>query len=44
MAAAKASGKLPDWSYQVGRDDSKRFVRASGAAGAKARARFPRPD
>ena len=32
-----------DWSYQASRDDAKRFVRASGAAGAKARARFPQP-
>jgi choline-sulfatase len=40
-AAAAKSGKLPDWSYQAVTDDSKRFVRASGAAGAKARARFP---
>ena len=40
-AAAAASGNLPDWSYQAERDDAKRFVRASGAAGAKARARFP---
>ncbi|MEO6984185.1 MAG: hypothetical protein ABI155_02425, partial [Paralcaligenes sp.] len=38
---AKISGRFPDWSYQVTRDDTKRFVRANGAAGAKARARFP---
>jgi hypothetical protein len=31
----------PQWDYQATRDDSRRFVRASGAAGAKARARFP---
>jgi choline-sulfatase len=39
--AAQASGRYPDWSYQAARDDTRRFVRASGAAGAKARARFP---
>jgi choline-sulfatase len=39
--AAQASGRYPDWSYQATRDDTRRFVRASGAAGAKARARFP---
>jgi len=33
-----------DWSYQAVTDDHRRFVRASGAAGAKARARFPRHD
>ncbi len=38
---ARRSGRFPDWSYQASRDDSKRFVRANGAAGAKARARFP---
>jgi len=38
---ARASGRFPDWSFQATRDDSRRFVRASGAAGAKARARFP---
>lgn len=38
---AKRSGRFPDWSYQAARDDSRRFVRANGAAGAKARARFP---
>lgn len=40
----KSANATPDWSWQASRDDSKRFVRASGAAGAKARARFPRPD
>jgi len=40
-SVAQKSGNFPDWSYQASRDDSKRFVRASGAAGAKARARFP---
>ena len=39
--AAAASGAVHDWSYQATRDDTRRFVRASGAAGAKARARFP---
>jgi choline-sulfatase len=38
---ARKSGRFPDWSYQASRDDTKRFVRANGAAGAKARARFP---
>lgn len=38
-----ATREAPDWSYQASRDDTKRFVRASGAAGAKARARFPQP-
>ncbi len=38
---SQASGKLPDWSYQATRDDRRRYVRSSGAAGAKARARFP---
>src|SRR6185437_2663696 len=37
--AAAASGVVHDWSFQATRDDSRRFVRASGAAGAKARAR-----
>ena len=39
--AQAASGVVHDWSFQATRDDSRRFVRASGAAGAKARARFP---
>ena len=39
--AAAASGVDHDWSWQATRDDHRRFVRASGAAGAKARARFP---
>ncbi len=30
-----------DWSFQATRDDHRRFVRASGAARAKALARFP---
>jgi choline-sulfatase len=38
---ARKSGRYPDWSFQAWRDDRKRYVRASGAAGAKARARFP---
>ncbi|MGE4369502.1 MAG: choline-sulfatase [Burkholderiaceae bacterium] len=38
---AAASGRFPDWSYQADRDDTRRFVRANGAAGAKAKARFP---
>lgn len=41
-AARSASPRHADWSYQASRDDTKRFVRASGAAGAKARARFPK--
>jgi choline-sulfatase len=39
--AAARSGVVPDWNFQASRDDSRRFVRATGAAGAKARARFP---
>ena len=39
--AAAASGVSHDWSWQATRDDRRRFVRAGGAAGAKARARFP---
>jgi choline-sulfatase len=39
--AAKRSGHWPDWNWRATRDDSRRFVRATGAAGAKARARFP---
>jgi choline-sulfatase len=38
---AQRSGRLPDWSYQASRDDSRRYVRSHGAAGAKALARFP---
>lgn len=38
---ALRSGEHPDWSFQAFRDDFKRFVRGSGATGAKARARFP---
>jgi choline-sulfatase len=37
----RRSGRLPHWSYQASRDDSRRYVRSHGAAGAKARARFP---
>ena len=40
-SATNASTSPHDWSYQAHQDDTKRFVRASGAAGAKARARFP---
>jgi choline-sulfatase len=40
--AMNRSQPVPDWSYQAASDDKRRFVRASGAAGAKARARFPR--
>jgi choline-sulfatase len=39
--ASAAAGSAHDWSYQATRDDRRRFVRAGGAAGAKARARFP---
>jgi choline-sulfatase len=39
--AARRSGVFPRWDFQAARDDSRRFVRANGAAGAKARARFP---
>ena len=38
---ARRSGRMPDWSYQAARDDRKRYVRSAGAAGAKAKARFP---
>jgi choline-sulfatase len=38
---ARQSGRYPDWSYQAMQDDHHRFVRSSGATGAKARARFP---
>lgn len=40
----RRSGRLPDWSYQATRDDRKRYVRSAGAAGAKAKARFPAVD
>jgi choline-sulfatase len=40
-AAAAAIEPQPAWDYQAHRDDSKRFVRSNGAAGAKALARFP---
>jgi choline-sulfatase len=43
-SAHRPSQPAADWSYQAGSDDSKRFVRAGGAAGAKARARFPFVD
>jgi choline-sulfatase len=39
--ADAAAGIVHDWNHQATRDDQRRFVRASGAAGAKARARFP---
>jgi choline-sulfatase len=39
--AVRRGAAAPQWDFQAMRDDSKRFVRASGAAGAKARARFP---
>jgi choline-sulfatase len=41
---AQRSGRYPNWSYQPYVDESKRFVRGSGAAGptaAKGKARFP---
>ena len=44
QSAVATSGAPPDWTYQASRDDRKRFVRGggnAGAAGAKARARFP---
>lgn len=40
-AAAGLTAPRTGWDYQARRDDSQRFVRASGAAGAKALARFP---
>ncbi len=40
-SVARQSGRLPDWTYQAMRDDSRRYVRGHGAAGAKALARFP---
>ncbi|MEJ8840291.1 choline-sulfatase [Ramlibacter sp. AN1133] len=39
--AAAATEPRPTWDYQAHRDDSQRFVRSHGAAGAKALARFP---
>ncbi len=39
--AEAAAGVRNEWSFQATRDDRNRFVRAGGAAGAKARARFP---
>lgn len=39
--AVRHGAAAPQWDYQATRDDSKRFVRSGGAAGAKARARFP---
>lgn len=39
--AVRRGAPAPQWDYQAMRDDSRRFVRAGGAAGAKARARFP---
>ena len=42
IKSASRMARTPnDWSFQAGTDDTKRFVRAAGAAGAKARARFP---
>ncbi|MFA7669477.1 MAG: choline-sulfatase [Burkholderiaceae bacterium] len=38
---AAQSGRFPDWSFRAVRDDTSRYVRSSGAAGAKAKARFP---
>ena len=39
--ATRLTEPRPSWDYQATRDDSRRFVRAHGAAGAKALARFP---
>src|SRR5690606_33055479 len=39
--AAGQTEPRASWDYQATRDDSRRFVRAHGAAGAKALARFP---
>lgn len=39
--AAQRCDPPPAWDWQATRDDTRRFVRANGAAGAKARARFP---
>jgi len=39
--AARVTEPRVSWDYQAHRDDSRRFVRAHGAAGAKALARFP---
>jgi choline-sulfatase len=40
-AAAQRCDPRPAWDFQAVRDDTRRFVRANGAAGAKALARFP---
>ncbi len=44
-SAMKQTAKYPNWSYEIRQGDKQRFVRgsgaASGAAGTKARARFP---
>ncbi|TAK85172.1 MAG: choline-sulfatase [Betaproteobacteria bacterium] len=39
--ATDGTGAPVDWNYHARPDDAVRFVRAGGAAGAKARARFP---
>jgi choline-sulfatase len=39
--AARLTQPHPHWDFHATRDDSRRFVRAHGAAGAKALARFP---
>ncbi|MCG8548075.1 MAG: choline-sulfatase, partial [Alphaproteobacteria bacterium] len=36
-----ANGGEPFWAYKVREDDDRRFVRNSGAAPTKAKARFP---
>jgi choline-sulfatase len=41
VEAARRAGTAPSWDFLARADDARRFVRASGAAGAKARARFP---
>lgn len=40
-AAAGVTEPRANWDFQATRDDTRRFVRAHGAAGAKALARFP---
>lgn len=39
--AARVTEPRTSWDFQASRDDSRRFVRAHGAAGAKALARLP---
>lgn len=39
--ATLRSGAYPNWSFQVNRDDPRRYVRGAGASNAKAAARFP---